>query len=182
LLFYSEWPVNNLSQLLPGANKPARTTNLTPLGVANSIGGIGFVPPGFVDDGGLRLLSWPNGEWYHLERDPDGELFTVSAPKKTATLPNGPGGFAYVPKDSPGLDVEHVIVSEWSTNTVGVYKMDPQGDPVVPSRKAFYTAFPRPWGAYFEPLTGDFIFLTWGDGVDRLYIVQGFRKPPPLPQ
>ena len=71
LLFYSEWPVNNLSQLLPGANAPARTTGLGPLGVANSIGGIGFVPPGFVDAGGLRLLSWSGGQWYHLDRQPD---------------------------------------------------------------------------------------------------------------
>lgn len=182
LLFYSEWPVNNLSQLLPGGNAPARTTALGPLGVANSIGGIGFVPPGFVDAGGMRLLSWPGGEWYHLERDPDGELFVVSKPVKTATLPNGPGGFAYVPKGSPGFDVDNIIVSEWSTNTVGVYEVDAQGDPKMATRKAFYTTFPRPWGAYFEPLTGDFMFLTWGAGVDRVYIVQGFKAPPPIPQ
>lgn len=182
LLFYSEWPVNNLSQILPGQAAPARTTNLGPLGVANSIGGIGFVPPGFVDAGGLRLLSWSGGQWYHMDRQPDGELFTVSAPQQTATLPNGPGGFAYVPKGSPGFDVDHVIVSEWSTDTVGVYQADAQGDPSVPTRKDFFTAFPRPWGAYFEPLTGDFMFLTWGAGVDRIYIVQGFKAPPPIPQ
>lgn len=183
LLFYSEWPVNNLSQLLPGQNAPARTTNLTQLGVANSIGGIGFVPPGFDDPGGLRLLSWSGGQWYHLARQPDGELFTVSAPQQTATLPNGPGGFAYVPKGSPGLEVDHVIVSEWSANTVGVYEVDAQGDPQVATRKDFYTTFPRPWGAYFEPVTGDFIFLTWAGGtVDRVYITQGFEAPPPIPQ
>ena len=182
LLFYSEWPVNNISQLLPGANAPARTTALDPLGIANSIGGIGFVPPGYVDAGGMRLLSWPGGEWNHLERQPDGELFTLSNPQQTATLENGPGGFAYIPKGSPGFDQDHLIVSEWSTDTVGVYQIDAQGDPTPPSRKDFFTAFPRPWGAYFEPLTGDFIFLTWGAGVDRMYIVQGFKAPPPIPQ
>ncbi len=182
LLLYSQWPVNQLSQLLPNTNMPARTTELDPLGVANSIGGIGFVPPGYVDAGGMRLLSWPGGEWTHLEREPDGELFTLSNPKQTAILQNGPGGFAYIPKGSPGFDQDHLIVSEWSTDTVGVYQVDAQGDPVPPSRKDFFTAFPRPWGAYFEPLTGDFIFLTWGAGVDRLYIVQGFEAPPPIPQ
>ena len=30
LLLYSEWPVNNISQLLPGANAPARTTGSSP--------------------------------------------------------------------------------------------------------------------------------------------------------
>ncbi len=182
LLFYSEWPVNQLSQLLPGAAAPARTTALAVLGVANSIGGIGFVPPGYVDEGGMRLLSWAGGEWAHLDRQPDGELFTVSGAVTTATLPNGPGGFAYVPKGSPAFDVDHLIVSEWSTNTVGTYEVDAQGDPVVATRKDFFTAFPRPWGAYFEPQTGDFMFLTWGAGVDRVYIVQGFEPPPPLPQ
>ncbi len=182
LLLYSQWPVNQLSQLLPGANMPARTTELDPLGVANSIGGIGFVPPGFVDAGGMRLLSWPGGEWNHLEREPDGELFTLSNPKQTAVLQHGPGGFAYIPKGSPGFEQDHLIVSEWSTDTVGVYQVDAQGDPVPPSRKDFFTAFPRPWGAYFEPVTGDFIFLTWGAGIDRMYIVQGFEAPPPIPQ
>ena len=182
LLFYSEWPVNQLSQLLPGAAAPARTTALAVLGVANSIGGIGFVPPGYVDEGGMRLLSWAGGEWAHLDRQPDGELFTVSGAVTTATLPNGPGGFAYVPKGSPAFDVDHLIVSEWSTNTVGTYEVDAQGDPLPATRKDFFTAFPRPWGAYFEPQTGDFMFLTWGAGVDRVYIVQGFEPPPPLPQ
>lgn len=182
LLFYSEWPVNNLSQLLPGAAAPARTTALSGIGVVSSIGGIGFVPPGFADPGGLRVLSWAGGEWAHLDRQPDGELFTVSNPVQTATLPNGPGGFAYIPKGSPAFAVDHVIVSEWSTDTVGVYEADPQGDPLVATRKAFFTAFPKPWGAYFEPQTGDFLFLTWGAGVDRVYIVQGFEAPPPLPQ
>ena len=182
LLFYSEWPVNNLSQLLPGTDAPARTTALDPLGVANSIGGIGFVPPSFVDAGEMRLLSWPGGEWNHLDRQPDGDLFTVSNPQKTATLPNGPGGFAYVPKGSPGFAVDHIIVSEWSTDTVGVYQANAKGDPEPATRKDFFTAFPRPWGAYFEPLTGDFMFLTWGAGIDRVYIVQGFKAPPPIPQ
>ncbi len=182
LLFYSEWPVNHLSQLLPGAAAPARTTTLGDLGIANSIGGIGFVPPGYADAGGLRLLSWPGGEWNHLGRAPDGELFTVFGALNTATLPNGPGGFAYIPKGSPAFAVDHVIVSEWSSNTVGTYEIDDQGDPMVATRKDFFTAFPRPWGAYFEPQTGDFMFLTWGDGVDRVYIVQGFEPPPPLPQ
>ena len=182
LLFYSEWPVNNLSQLLPGAAAPARTTALGPLGVTNSIGGIGFVPPDYASPGEMRLLSWPGGEWAHLDRQPDGDLFTVSNPVQTATLPNGPGGFAYVPKGSPGFATDHLIVSEWSTNTVGVYQSDAAGDPDAATRKDFFTTFPRPWGAYFEPLTGDFVFLTWGAAVDRVYIVQGFMAPPPIPQ
>ncbi|MCB9570184.1 MAG: hypothetical protein H6710_23740 [Myxococcales bacterium] len=182
LLFYTEWPVNRISQLLPGDMAPAYTTDLAGLGIAPSPGGLGFVPPSLADPGGMRALSWAGGEWYHIDRTPNGELFTLSNPVKTATLPNGPGGFAYVPKDSPGFDTDAVIVAEWSANKVGVYEVNDQGDPLVNTRKDFYTKFPLPWGAYFEPLTGDYLFLTWGVGVDKVYIVQGFKPPPPLPQ
>jgi len=34
---------------------------------------------------------------------------------------------------------------------------------------------------HFEPLTGDYLFLTWGAAMDRVYIVQGFMPPPPIP-
>jgi len=181
LLFYPEWPVNNLSQLRPGSLVPDRTTPMLAVGVADSISGIGFVPPGLADPGGMRALAWSGGQWYHLDRAPDGDLFTVSNAVQTATLPGGPGGFAYVPAGSPGFPVDHVIVAEWSVNTVGVYQVDDQGDPQERTRKDFFTTFPRPWGAYFEPLTGDYLFLTWGDAMDRVFIIQGFMPPPPIP-
>ena len=47
-------------------------------------------------------------------------------------------------------------------DAVAVYEVDAMGDPIVRTRKPFFTTFPNPWGAYFEPNTGDFIFLTWG--------------------
>ena len=182
LMFYTEWPVNRISQLLPGQMAPAKTTDLGPLGIESSVGGLGFVPPGYVDEGEMRVLTWSGGKWYHLDRTPNGELFNLANPKLTATLPNGPGGFAYVPKGSPGFETDHVIVSEWSVNKVGVYEIDANGDPKPPTRLDFFTKFPLPWGAYFEPPTGDFLFLTRGVGTDKIYIVQGFEKPPPIPQ
>ncbi len=182
LLFYTEWPVNRISQLLPGMMAPSRTTDLGPLGIVSSPGGLGFVPPDLGDPGGMRALSWPGGEWYHITRTPDGDLYTLSSPVKTTALPNGPGGFAYVPPGSPGFDDPNVIVAEWSVDKVGVYVVNNQGDPQVATRKDFFQKFPKPWGAYFEPVTGDYLFLTWGIGTDRVYIVQGFEKPPPIPQ
>lgn len=182
LMFYTEWPVNRISQLLPGQMAPALTTDLAPLGVENSVSGLGFVPPGYADAGEFRILTWAGGRWYHLDRTPNGELYTLSNAELTQTIANGPGGFAYVPNGSPGFMTDHVIVSEWSTDTVGVYEIDAMGDPKPATRKDFFTEFPRPWGAYFEPKTGDFMFLTWGAGADRVYIVQGFQPPPPIPQ
>lgn len=182
LLFYTAWPVNQISQLLPGQMAPGVTTDMAALGVENSVSGLGFVPPGFVDAGGMRTITWPGGKWYHLERTANGNTFDLANAQQTTALLFGPGGFAYVPDGSPGFEVDHLIVSEWSAGTVGVYRVDDQGDPLPESRKDFYLDFPSPWGAYFEPLTGDFMFLTWGAGQDRIYIVQGFEPPPPVPQ
>lgn len=182
LMFYTAWPVNQIGQLLPGQMAPAVTTDMAALGVENSVSGLGFVPPGFADAGGMRTITWGGGKWYHLDRTANGNTFTLSNAQLITSLQYGPGGFAYVPDGSPGFEVDHLIVSEWSAGTVGVYRVDDQGDPLPASRKDFYLDFPSPWGAYFEPLTGDFMFLTWGAGQDRIYIVQGFEPPPPIPQ
>lgn len=186
ILFYTHWPVNQISQLLPGANAPVSTTNMGPLGINEDQGvsGLGFVPPTLDDPAGLRVLTWAAGNWYHLDYVGQDDHFVLENPQKIVSLPNGPGGFAYVPAESPGFDEQHIIVAEWSSNTVGVYEVDDLGDPMVNTRKDFFTVFPRPWGAYFEPIKGDFMFLTWGaPGLDdRIYIVQGFEQPPPSPQ
>jgi hypothetical protein len=182
ILLYPQWPVNQLSQLLPGQTQPSSTIDLTALGVAGgSISGLGFVPPTLPAGGGSRALTWSEGFWYHLTLGFDGQLYTVSSPQQTTTLPNGPGGFAYVPVGSPGFTKPSLIVAEWSVDKVATYEVDDQGDPIVATRQDFFTAFPRPWGAYFEPETGDFVFLTWGPAPDRVYVVQGFTVPPPPP-
>jgi hypothetical protein len=182
VLFYTEWPQNKLDQLLPGAGSPALTTDLAALGVGGGgPGGLGFVPPGLPAAGGMRIITWSAGYWYHLDYAADGATFEISNPVQTATLPNGPGGFAYVPAGSPGFAAQSIIVAEWSQDSVAVYDSDQQGDPIDTTRRPFFSAFPRPWGAYFEPVTGDFLFLTWGSGTtDRVYVVQGFSKPPAI--
>ena len=178
VLFYSQWPVNMISQLLPGASSPSSTTDLAALGVGGGgPGGLGFVPPSLPAAGELRILTWSAGYWYQLSYTPSGDVFTISSPLHTATVANGPGGFAYVPEGSPGFSVQSIIMAEWSNNTVAVYEANSQGDPIEDTRRPFFSAFPRPWGAYFEPETGDYIFLSWGTGTDRVYIVQGFSRP-----
>jgi hypothetical protein len=190
LMFYTGWPVWLLSQLPFGASAPAREDDLQAVGLDpfsdQGPGGVGFVPPGYAAEGQLRVVTWPAGRWYHLDLAPDGSLFTVTGSSLATTLPNNPGGFAYVPAGSPGFPNPSVIVAEWrvgdaSLDRVAVYEADGNGDPVVATRKEFMTMFPRPWGAYFEPITGDYLFLSWGTGNDHLYIVQGFVPPPPIP-
>ena len=116
---------------------------------------------------------------------PAGNLLSVTGVTPTVTLPNNPGGFAYVPAGSPGFAAQSIIVAEWrqsghADDRVAVYEADAQGDPIIATRREFMSAFPRPWGAYFEPVTGDYLFLSWGLGTDRVYVVQGFVPPPPV--
>lgn len=190
LLVYTEWPQYQLAQLAPGATTPSRETDLRTLGIDGvgdqGPGGIGYVPAGLAGAGTLRLVTWPVGTWYEVSATLTGGLYTIDAITARATLPNNPGGFAYVPAGSPGFAAQSLIVAEWNQggralDRVAVYEVDGQGDPEVGTRREFFTTFPRPWGAYFEPVTGDYLFLTWGDGNDRVYIVQGFVPPLPVP-
>jgi hypothetical protein len=189
LMLYTEWPQFVLSQLPAGATAPARQTDLIALGMPSADdqgpGGLGIVPPGLAGAGGLRLVTWPRGRWFHVDVSPDGGLLAIDGISTPVTVPNEPGGFAYVPAGSPGFTQQAVIVAEWrigdpSLDRVVVYDVDAQGDPVVASRREFFSSFPRPWGAYFEPVTGDYLFLSWGTGQDHVYVVQGFVPPPPV--
>jgi hypothetical protein len=191
LLLYSEWPQYTVSQLVGAASAPSRSTDLRPIGMSvagsdQGPGGMGLVPPSLAAADELRLVTWPGGRWYHATTAPDtGGLLAVSAVTQTATVPNEPGGFAYVPAGSPGFTNQSLIVAEWRSadptmDRVAVYGVDANGDPMVASRQEFFHKFPRPWGAYFEPVTGDYMFLSWGAGIDHVYIVQGFVPPPPI--
>lgn len=197
LMFYSQWPTYKLNQMLPGSTVPDRETDLLSLGIVSigdhGPGGIGFVPIGNSGAGGLRIVTWPQGHWYHVGLQADGPLFNVTGLTKKTQLPNNPGGFAYVPKGSPGFPDSRLIVSEWVdkapdglSDRVATYALDAEGDPLPNTRKEFLSKIHRPWGAYFEPLTGDFLFLQWQPSgpmmqnpPDRVYIVQGFSPPPP---
>jgi len=192
LVFISHYPNSLLSQLVPGEAALASTIALGPLGVEStwSPGGINFVPPGYPDAGMLRIMGYPYlqnislmASWYRADISFNGISYDISPVKKTVELPGGPGGFAYIPKGSPGFPDQRIMVTEWLTNpqAVASYAVDDQGDPIVDTHKPFFTSFIKPWGSYFEPTTGDYIFLQWEAQPDHVYIVQGFVPPPPIP-
>ena len=187
LLLFTGWPEYSLGQLPAGAATPSQTTDLRTLGIVtmddSGPGGLGFVPPGLASAGELRLVTWPAGHWYHVGASFGAGAYTINSLATTITVPRNPGGFAYVPAGSVDFQRQSIIVAEWSQtdstqDRVAVYEVDDAGDPQLGTRREFFSRFPRPWGAYFEPVTGDYLFLTWGAGDDRVYIVQGFVPPP----
>ena len=58
VLFYSEYPVNNVGEVKPGSSADDKTVALTPLGIASSTGALDFVPPGYNGAGQFKISNF----------------------------------------------------------------------------------------------------------------------------
>jgi hypothetical protein len=179
------WP-GKIAQVPTGSSAATVIANVKAMGRTEDQGpgGLQFVPPGLTAEGQLRAMSTPLGDILHIgyEKTADG-LRITSVNKTNVRLGGWPGGFAYVPAGSPGFAKQSLIVTELTGNIVAIYEVDADGDPLPATKKMFFDKFPSPWGAYFDAITGDYLFLTWGNGeADRIYEVQGFAVPPAGPK
>lgn len=182
VLFLSQWPVNNIAQYKPGlpSAAPDKVTDVAALGVAASQAALQFIPSTFPGAGKLKGLSWPNGEFYTFGFSPDGGgLFDITSATLETTIVGGPEGFVYIKNTNPGFAVDSMLVSEFSANNVAAYTLDADGNPIPASRVDFITGLSGAEGAVIDPVTGDFLFSTFGAAVDHVIIVQGFLPPPP---
>jgi hypothetical protein len=71
-----------------------------------------------------------------------------------------------------------MIVSEYSAGAVSTYEVDANGNPVTATRRSFMTGLTGAEGAVIDPVTGDFLFSTFGGG-SRVVVVTGFAVPEP---
>jgi hypothetical protein len=183
VLFLARWPQNELGQIGPGGT--TKVIPLTPFGVASSLASLMFVPPGQPGAGSLKMASYRGGEWYDADVVPDGsgtyDLANVTN-VIDSTLDGGPEGFVYVPNGSPQFSGPSLLVSEYGVDQIAAYQVNANGDPIVASRRQFITGLDGAEGALLDPVTGDFLFSTFGGG-SRVIVVRGFRAPPPqLPE
>lgn len=178
VLFLARWPSNEIGQIKPGS-ADTKVVGLTALGVASSIGGINFVPTGFPGAGQLKVVSYNTAKWYSLPFTPDGiGTYDFGTAVEEATISGGPEGFIYVPPGSPLFtDYKQILVSEYGAGSVTTYDIDANGDPVPTTRKLFVAGLSGAEGAVIDPVTGDFLFSTFGGG-DHVIQVQGFAPPP----
>jgi hypothetical protein len=179
VLFLARWPQNELGQIAPsGATK---VIPLTPFGVASSLASLQFVPQGQPGAGSLKLASYRGGQWYDADVVADGsgtyDLANVTA-VPGSTLGGGPEGFVYVPSGSPQFGGPSLLVSEYGVDEIAAYQVNGNGDPIVSSRRGFITGLDGAEGALLDPVTGDYLFSTFGGG-SRVIVVRGFRAPPP---
>lgn len=175
VLFTAQWPSNNLGQTKPGSSDEDRVDALGALGIGgSSISAVGFVPTGFSNAGAMKVVSWSAGNWYDVAFAPDGAgTFDLTSATQVTTLPGGPEGFVYVDGASAGFGVDSLLVSDYSSGRISAYQVDANGDPLVATRRDFITGLTGAEGAVIDPLTGDFLFSTFG-GANQVIVVQGF--------
>ena len=183
VLFLSQWPINGIAQYKPGSIPgagPDKTQDVTALGVASSQAALQFVPSTFGGAGEFKGLSWSGGEFYTFTIAADGTgTFDVTSATQETTLGGGPEGFIYIKNTNPDFAVDSMLVSEFSAGNVAAYALDAGGNPIPGTRTDFITGLTDAEGAAVDPLTGDFLFSTFGTGEDHLFLVSGFVPPPP---
>jgi hypothetical protein len=184
VLFTAQWEENILGQTLPGSLDEDKLIDLTALGVTTdtSISGLNFVPVGIDGVGRFKIVSWVGGSWYDVVLAPDGAgTFDIVTATLTASLIGGPEGFVFIDGSNPGFGVDSLLIAEWSAGSIAVYDLDSMGDPIAATRRDFITDLEGAEGAVIDPLTGDFLFSTFGGG-DRIIRVDGFFVPPAVPE
>ncbi len=186
VLFTARWPINGLGQTRPGSIDEDKIIDLGPLGVPSSLSAINFVPAGFGGAGQIKLVTYGGGAWFSASLAPDGSgtydlvgLAQVDLNPDAAgvqNLPGGPEGFVFISSVNSGFAANSLLLSEYSAGAIGAYALDEQGNPLVATRRTFLSGLSGAEGAAIDPVTGDFLFSTFGGG-SRVVRVSGFVAP-----
>ena len=172
VLFYTAYPTNEIGEIKPGSVSPDKVVSLTGL-VTSSVGSLQFAP-----DGSFKIASYNGGGFYSASLSPDGSgTYNISSVTLQSTPGNGPEGIVYVPTGSPLFGTPSLLLAEYSTGTVGAYQVDSSYNLIGGTRQSFISGLSGAEGAFIDPLTGDFLFSTFGGG-DQVIEVQGFVQPP----
>lgn len=184
VLFFTSFDDNSIGQLKPGSRTVDRRTPLAALGIAPSVGSLNFVPASFPGAGRLKILSYDTGAWYDTTVSPRADgTFDIQPPTKSVVLVgSSPEGVVYIAKGNPQFTAPSVLVSDFDNGLIAAYEVDDNGDPVLATRRIFMEGLEGAEGAAVDPVTGDFLFSTFGGG-DKLVVVRGFHgsipnKPP----
>lgn len=177
VMFVTTYSNNRLLQFLPGSTTPDSDIDLTAAGVSSSVGTCQFVPTGFPGAGKFKVASYSTDDWYDvdLSLNPQG-TYDVVMVTPTVDVPGGPEGVVYIAGGNPGFPLNSALVSEYRSNRVSAYDMDANGDAIVSTRRPFMDSLSGAEGAVIDPVTGDFLFSTFGGG-NRVLVVNGFDAP-----
>src|SRR6185369_10588166 len=73
-------------------------------------------------------------------------------------------------------DFKSMLVCEYGSGGVFAYDVDTNADPIPATRRPFMTGLQGAEGAAIDPLSGDFVFSTFG-GSKSVIAVRGFGLP-----
>ena len=147
------------------------------------MGTVAFVPNSFSGGGHLKILSYDGDSWYDATISPDGSgTYNISSVGSPLSLPvgSGPEGVIFVPAGNPQFSVTSVLITEFDTGDIASYEINANGDPILATRKVFMSGLTGAQGAAIDPVTGDFLFSTFGTD-DHIVAVRGFTVVVPEP-
>lgn len=174
VLFFSRYNMNHVGQIRPGSDAPDKDVDLDALGYAGSVGALMFVPPGFPGEGRLKIAPYTASRWYDATVSPDGlGTFDISPAGPFIPIGGGPEGIVYVEAGATLFPGASVLVSEYASGAITSFEIDGNGDPVPDTRRVFISDLTGAEGGARDPVTGDFLFSTFGGG-NRVLVVTGF--------
>ena len=182
VLFLARWPLNELGQTKPGSTITDKIISLTPLGIESSLASLQFVPQGQPGAGSLKLASYRGGALVrrrrgrrrirHLRPGQRARDRGLEDRRRTRGLRLRADRLAPVQRPEPaGLRVRRRRGQPPTASTPTATRSSRRGARVI-------TGLDGAEGALLDPVTGDFLFSTFGGG-SRVVAVRGFRAPPP---
>ncbi len=179
VLFLSRYPLNELGQIKPGHITTDRVVDLSSHGVTASPGGLNFVPPGWPNAGRLIINGYNDGKFYTVDLKPDA-LGTYGVTNVTfeTQISGGTEGFIFVPPGSVLFsNYNSMLVCHYSSGEIQAFQLTANSAPVPETKSVFISGLTGAEGAVIDPVSGDFLFSTFGGG-DRVIAVRGFNRPP----
>lgn len=177
-LLFTRYSMNELGQVLP--DNTYISISLTEYGVTSSVGALAFVPAGYPGAGGLVFSSYNGGIMYNVPytRESNGQYSFSVKVAEVSVNPEaaGPEGIAYIPAGSAAFPNLSMAISSYGNGTVVVYEVGEYGLPVPSTVRQMVTGLTGAEGALIDPVTGDFLFSTFGGG-NKVIRISGFEKP-----
>jgi hypothetical protein len=190
VLFLARWNVNEIGQVRPGDTADESKVIDGPANANSSVSALNFVPAGFGGAGKLKVVTYGAGQFYDAPFTPDGTGTYNIGPFTQVdvdpgvggiqSLVGGPEGFVYIPAGNPLFPSNSMLIAEYAANLIGSYQVDADGNPIASTRRTFVSGLTGAEGAAIDPLTGDFLFSTFG-GASEVIVVKGFVPPPEPP-
>ncbi len=185
LLLMSKWPVHQLALVSLATKSVVGSVALLNVGIptagqaANESSAAIAVIPGASPPGSrIKIMTWPSGRMFEAQVSIESGLVISNVVESGVLATVGPEGIAYVPPGSPGIVGTAAIVAEWSRGAIAVYQTDAQGV-LNPESRQEVLQLKGAEGAYFDPISGDFLFSTFGNGAaERIVGLRGFARTP----